>query len=89
MELGNKFRQHADEQGAEFVTVEVREIRDHGTYKELLTDHQTYETRTVVLASGAHPRELGLPGERELRAGGSPTAPPVMACFTATKPWLW
>ena len=70
MELGNKFRQHADEQGAEFVTVEVREIRDHGTYKELLTDHQTYETRTVVLAMGAAHRMLGVPGEQELSGMG-------------------
>lgn len=70
MELGNKFRQHADEQGAEFVTAEVREIRDHGTYKELLTDHQTYETRTVVLAMGAAHRMLGVPGEQELSGMG-------------------
>ena len=29
-----------------------------------------YRARTVVLATGAHPRELGLPGERELRGRG-------------------
>ncbi|MBI2624419.1 FAD-dependent oxidoreductase [Candidatus Parcubacteria bacterium] len=29
-----------------------------------------YQARTVIFATGVHPRELGLPGERELRAKG-------------------
>ena len=70
MELGNKFREHADKQGAEFITAEVREIRDHGDCKELITDQGTYKTRTVVLAMGAAHRMLGVPGEQELSGMG-------------------
>ena len=36
----------------------------------MLTDHQTYETRTVVLAMGAAHRMLGVPGEQELSGMG-------------------
>ena len=34
------------------------------------TKKQTYEAKTVILATGAFPRELGLPNERELRGRG-------------------
>ena len=38
--------------------------------KEVVTQKETYRAPTVVLATGASPRELGLPGERELRGRG-------------------
>lgn len=41
-----------------------------GSVKQVRTQDGAYQARTVVLASGAHPRELGLPGERELRGRG-------------------
>lgn len=70
MELGNKLRQHADDQGAEFLTAEVKEIRDMGGSKLLVTDEGNYETKTVVLAMGAAHRMLGVPGEKELTGMG-------------------
>lgn len=70
MELGTKFRQHADDQGAEFVTAEVKEIRDRGNSKLLVTDQGEYETKTVVLAMGAAHRTLGVEGEQELTGMG-------------------
>lgn len=70
MELGTKFRQHADDQGAEFVTAEVKEICDRGDSKLLVTDQGEYETKTVILAMGAAHRTLGVPGEKELAGMG-------------------
>ncbi|MBI4099198.1 FAD-dependent oxidoreductase [Candidatus Parcubacteria bacterium] len=34
------------------------------------TDAKQYEARTIIYATGVHPRELNAPGERELRAKG-------------------
>ena len=70
MELGSRFRKHADEQGAAFVTAEVKEIRDQGDNKKLITDQEEYETKTVILAMGAAHRNLGVPGEQELTGMG-------------------
>jgi len=33
-------------------------------------NEKTYETKTVIIATGIHPRELNLPGEKELRGKG-------------------
>ena len=70
MELGNKFRSHADEQGAEFITATVQKICDEGSVKRVVTDQGEYETRTVILAMGAAHRLLQVPGEQELAGMG-------------------
>lgn len=69
-EIGQKFREHADKMGAEFVTAEVLKIEDDKTYKKVITDKETYETRTVIFATGANHRKLEVPGEEELSGMG-------------------
>ena len=49
---------------------EVVSVELSGPVKQIRTQDGTYQARTVVLASGANPRELGLPGEQELRGRG-------------------
>lgn len=65
MELGQKMRGHADEQNATFVTATVKEIEDCGTHKIVHTNKGDYETKTIVIATGASHRMLGVPGEEE------------------------
>lgn len=66
MELGQKMREHANQQQVTFVTELVKEIVADGEVKKVITDKNTYETRTVILAMGASHRALGVPGEEEL-----------------------
>lgn len=69
-ELGTKFRSHADAMGCEFATAKVETIREEGKKKVVATDKGDYETRAVILASGASHRKLGVPGEEELLGMG-------------------
>lgn len=69
-ELGVKFREHADQLGAEFVTAEVKDIIIEETEKQIVTADETYRARAVILAMGAIHRELGVPGEKELSGMG-------------------
>ncbi len=62
-ELGMQFRKHAEAAGAEFVQAEVLKIEDHGAYKTVVTAQEEYDTRTVIAASGARHKKLGVPGE--------------------------
>ena len=69
-DLGSKFRAHADAVGCQFVTAEVLEIKNEADHKVIVTDKETYQTKTIVLASGATHRTLGVPGEEELMGMG-------------------
>ena len=70
MELGDKMKEHADKFGVEFVTARVSAIKDAGDHKEVVTEKETYETRSVIIATGADHRKLGVPGETELTGMG-------------------
>lgn len=65
-ELGQKFREHAEKMETEFVTAEVTGIAEEEEIKRVLTDKGEYETKTIILATGANHRKLGVPGEEEL-----------------------
>lgn len=69
-EMGQSFRAHADRLGVEFVEGRVKEITDCGTYKTVHTRKGDYETRTVILATGAVHAHLEVPGEEELSGMG-------------------
>lgn len=69
-DMGVKFREHAQNAGAEFVEAHVKGIEDKGEVKIVRTDKENYETRTIILATGAHHAHLGVPGEKELSGMG-------------------
>ena len=69
-ELGEKFRGHAGALGAHVVCEEVRRVCLSGNEKQVITDKETYTAKTVVAATGAWHRRLGVPGEEELRGLG-------------------
>ena len=48
----------------------VLEIKDLGSKKIIKTDMEEIETKTVIIASGRIPKELGLPNEKELIGHG-------------------
>ena len=71
-DLGIKFREHADRLGARFVEDEVLNIQDggKGAIKGVVCQGNTYEARSLILATGAVHRKLGVPGEEELAGAG-------------------
>ena len=70
-ELMQEFLSHAQKLGAEIRTEAVREIENiDGDIKTVKTRKGTYETRSIILATGATPRKLGVPGEAELSGAG-------------------
>ena len=69
-ELGMQMKQGAERFGVETKIAEVQSVDLEKQPKVIVTSDGTYEAKTVILAMGAYPRELGLPNERELRGRG-------------------
>lgn len=69
-ELGMKMQQGAERFGAETRLTEVRSVELNANPKRIITASGDIYGRTVVIATGANPRPLGLPGEQELTGRG-------------------
>lgn len=70
-DMGMKFKEHADAAGAEFKTATVTAVRIDGSVKIIETaDGTSYETKALILATGAEHTELGVPGEEEHKGKG-------------------
>ena len=70
MEFGERLEEHLQSAGVEITFEEVVEMNLKGVLKKITTTETTYRSRTVILAMGAQPRMLGVPGEAELRGRG-------------------
>jgi thioredoxin reductase (NADPH) len=73
-EMMSQFRTQAERFGTRFVTDDVDrvELGDGGVQRVFLGDEE-HLARTVILAMGAEPRRLGVPGEIELGGRGVST----------------
>ena len=69
-ELGEKMQRQAERFGAKTEYAEVQSVRLGGAEKEIKTDIGTFFAKTVVIATGANPRELGIPREQEMTGRG-------------------
>lgn len=68
--LAERMQEQAERFGAESELAEVYRLKLDGALKEIETDEGTFYGRTVVIATGASPRNLGVPGEQELVGRG-------------------
>ncbi len=69
--LGEKFREHAEAHGTEFIEGEVTELcRTDKGWKILLSDGNITESKTVIYALGASPKKLDIAGEEEFAGRG-------------------
>ncbi len=68
--LGEKMQLQAERFGAKTEYAEVSRIDFGAEPKVIETSEGTFFGRTVVFSTGANPRELGVPGERELTGKG-------------------
>lgn len=63
-------QQQAEAAGAKIQNVQAEKIVNQSEKKVVITKNSLYETRTVILCTGAAQRKLGLPGEQELTGCG-------------------
>ncbi len=69
-ELGMQMKKGAERFGVKTKLAEVKSVELDKNPKLIHTSKETFEAKTVILALGAFPRELGLPNERNLRGRG-------------------
>jgi thioredoxin reductase (NADPH) len=69
-ELSEQMKQQAERFGTRFEFDEVVEVDLNSKPIVVKTHSQTFETKSVIIASGASPRKLDVPGEKELTGRG-------------------
>ncbi len=77
-----KFEEHVEKYGVEkLIGVKVKALELTGKTKKVITsDDKAYLARTVLIATGKHPRPLNVPGEKEFVGMG------VAYCSTCDAP---
>lgn len=69
-ELGMRMQKGAERFGVQTVFADVQSVKLNQEIKELHTDQGIFFGRSVIIATGANPRKLGLPMEQELTGRG-------------------
>lgn len=69
-ELTAKMAEQAQACGAELAYDEITRVELEGAVKTVYAGERAYQARSVIIASGAKKRELGIPGEAELLGSG-------------------
>lgn len=69
--LMEEFEKHVNKFGAEIRSEAVREIiNPGGDIKTVKTRRGSYDTKAIIIATGATPKKLNIPGEAELAGAG-------------------
>lgn len=68
--LAEQMQQQAERFGSKTEYALAEEVDLHADPKRLKTSEGTFYAKTVVIATGANPKELGLPGEKDLVGRG-------------------
>ncbi|MGT2753516.1 thioredoxin-disulfide reductase [Streptococcus ovis] len=69
-ELAEKMYEPLEKFGVEHVFGQVVRIESEGLVKKVITEDDTFEAKTIILAMGAQHRLLGVPGEAEYNSRG-------------------
>lgn len=72
-DLSDRFRQHTDRLGVQFITADVCGLESGAGQQAVYTvytDQSDFQARTIILATGASHSLLGVPGEKELMGMG-------------------
>ena len=69
-ELAEKMFEPLENLGVEHLFGSVEKIEDQGAIKKVFTEDEVFETKTLIIATGAFHRHLGVPGEEELNSRG-------------------
>lgn len=68
--LIDRMVEQCKEFGAEFLKDTINEIKVDESIKVLVGEKETYKAKSIIIASGANPRLIGVPGEKELTGKG-------------------
>ena len=82
LELMEKYKTHAQETGVETKITDVLAVRSEGEKKIVSTDSGDLESKAVIIATGANPKHLNVPGEKEFLSKG------VSYCATCDGPFF-
>ncbi len=70
-ELMEKFEEHADKFGVDkFPMTEIQRVMLEGELKEIETSDTIFKTKTIIIATGAKAKKLGIKGEDEFKGRG-------------------
>lgn len=69
-DLSNKMFEHAKKFGAEYAYGDIKDVVDHGDYKTVIAGNKEYNTKSLIITTGAEHKKLGIPGEEELSGRG-------------------
>lgn len=69
-ELMNKFHLQAQAFGVDFIFEEVSNLELQGSIKKVITQTQTFEAKSIIIAAGSKPRLLNVPGESTFHGRG-------------------
>lgn len=69
-DLMMRFQEHCQEFGLQVEYGEVEGLVDGGDEKIVVVDGREVRARTVIITTGAEPRRLGIPGEKEFTGRG-------------------
>lgn len=69
-ELMNKFHLQAQAFGVDFIFEEVSNLELQGSIKKVITQTQTFEAKSLIIAAGSKPRLLNVPGENTFHGRG-------------------
>lgn len=69
-DLSMKMYEPLEKFGVENIYGIVENIEDHGDFKRVLTADEHYDAKTIILATGAKHRLVGIPGEQEYNSRG-------------------
>ena len=69
--LGEKFREHAESLGTEFIEGEVAGFeKSENGWNVILSDGNIFHAKAVIYAAGSHPKTLDIAGEKEFSGRG-------------------
>lgn len=69
-DLSTKMFDHAKKFGAEYAYGDIKEVLDHGDYKEVIAGDKSYKAKAIIISTGAKYKQLGIKGEEELTGRG-------------------
>jgi len=82
VDLAEKMEKQAKRFGATVLYGDIRDLDLKSQPKTMIVNGEKVTAKAVVLATGTHPKELGVPGEKELKGRG------VSYCATCDAPFF-
>jgi thioredoxin reductase (NADPH) len=68
-ELMQRLRKQAERFGARFVSDSIKSVSVEGDIKRLTSDSKDYKTKALIISTGAAPKMMNVPGEKEMFGG--------------------